>query len=1049
MLRLLRFEQLDVRLMLAGHTSDGLGRYIVQFESPSILADPPSIHGPVPQAASLHDARPLQLKPSSHRDEMELQHQTFLTAATELLGTELTVHQTFMAAINGIVIESTPQQITKLEKLEGVHEIVADEVLHVLSDTGLDWIGAPSLWNGTSTGNLPGSQGEGIIVGVIDTGINPLNPSFAAVGPVDGYVHVNPLGAGNYLGVCTGGDLQNFGCNDKLIGAYNFTGSGNPLDDDSHGSHTSSTAAGNTVDAAVVLDDGQNTIQRISGVAPHANIIAYDACTGQSCALSSLVQAIDQAIMDGVDVINYSIEGSNSNPWTDTVATSFRNARDAGIFVSVAAGNDGPDADTVNSPTTAPWVTSVGATTHGRVFANTVDVIAPGPVPSEFLGIAALVGTGPVFAADVGPASLVYSGDVSPGNDLGCSAFPVGSMQGSIALIQRGICFFETKVNNAAAAGADAVLVFNHLGGPPIVMAMLESTTIPAGFMTNTDGEALRDFVQANSGVTVRINDSVVKVIQPELADVMADFSSRGPDATVDLITPSLTAPGVNVLAAGGTNGSVEWQFHSGTSMATPHVAGAAALLMSLHPNWTPAEVQSALMTTAVTESIFKEDGRTLADPFDRGAGRINLNKSAQAGIVLDESTIAYVAANPNSNGDPTTLNLPSFSKNNISSQHAWTRTLKSTQSVDVNWTVSFESDAELGLLSAEEVIHLPAGGTATMVIIADLRSASVNQRLYGHVTLTPDVAGIPNATFPVATMFTGPDTFPPVLNEVIPNDGQNRPDRLTSLTFVFDQNVTATLTADDLALFNETTGAPVDLSLAALDAATGRWDLSAVSLPAAFYRATLSAAGITDTAGNPLDGDGDGTGGDDYVQSLLVAIPGDASLDGTVDSNDFSIWNANQFTNGSWEQADFTHDGAVDIRDLNQWNAHKFTTVIPFGSLTGGTGPPPRAALATNPVSYVEPVSVAMAKSVSPLEIRHLRKTDLHASDQLPVKSAIALGGFDPQFRRDSHLGTGLGSRHLVPTQLTPETVDNLFCQMNESWNHSASVFSHTPPRT
>src|SRR5690606_23949358 len=237
--------------------------------------------------------------------------------------------------------------------------------------------------------------------GVLDTGINPSNPSFAATVPVedggDGYEHMNPLGEGVYLGTCDPANTdqydERFACNDKLIGAWDFSGDG-PFDADGHGSHTASTVAGNQVDAVVTGPSGISDTRTISGVAPHANLIAYDVCNMDGCSMAATTAAIDQAIADGVDVINYSIGGwLPSAAWSDPDTLGFLNARAAGIFVATAAGNDGPWAESIGAPADIPWVTAVAASTHDRSYTNTVTDLTredgTGPPDIEGLGFAA------------------------------------------------------------------------------------------------------------------------------------------------------------------------------------------------------------------------------------------------------------------------------------------------------------------------------------------------------------------------------------------------------------------------------------------------------------------------------------------------------------------------------------------------------------------------------------------------------------------------------------------------------------------------------------
>ena len=294
---------------------------------------------------------------------------------------------TYTQALNGIAVVLTRAEALKVSRVPGVTSVQVDRLRTIQTDVGPESIGAPSVWSGASDpGEGGGTKGEGIIAGIIDSGLNPANPSFAATVPEsqggDGFVIQNPRS--KYYGVCDStraGQATNpynptWGCNDKLIGYWDYTGKGQTYDDDGHGSHTGSTTVGNQVTVTTHSNEGSpndfSWTGKISGVAPHANLIGYDVCYpvagGQtSCSEAAIVAAINQAIADKVDVINYSIGGSSpSSPWNDTDTTGFLNARAAGIHVAVSAGNDGPGDATISGPADAPWLTAVGASTHNR-----------------------------------------------------------------------------------------------------------------------------------------------------------------------------------------------------------------------------------------------------------------------------------------------------------------------------------------------------------------------------------------------------------------------------------------------------------------------------------------------------------------------------------------------------------------------------------------------------------------------------------------------------------------------------------------------------------
>ena len=256
---------------------------------------------------------------------------------------------------------------------------------------------------------------------------------------------------------------------------------------------------------------------------------------------------------------------------------------------------------------------------------------------------------------------MVDAGAVSPGNHRACTPLPAGSMAGSIGVVERGDCTFETKVVNAQAAGAVAVIIGNNVAGPPVAPGGLVTTSIPAVQVENLSYQALVDTIADNGDTATEgvIRAGTEMYLNDDWTDIVAGFSSRGP-SQYDMLLPTFAAPGVNILAAGaeGPGEPNEYLVIQGTSMSSPHGAGAAALIRALNPDWSPSEIRSALAATGETDLV-KEDGVTTADPFDIGGGRINLASASNVGLVLDETHANFVAANPNVGGDPATLNLP------------------------------------------------------------------------------------------------------------------------------------------------------------------------------------------------------------------------------------------------------------------------------------------------------------------------------------------------------------------------------------------------------
>ncbi|MCF7221069.1 S8 family serine peptidase [Marilutibacter chinensis] len=631
--------------------------------------------------------------------------------AARMLGRPMAIRKRMRHALNAVVTELTADEAAAVATMSEVAFVEPYREYELDTDRGPTHIGAGTVWNSGSglppgqtlpgTPHLAGARGEGIVFGIVDSGINFGSPSFSATAS-DGYQHVNPLGSGNYLGTCAPGGVDEGRCNDKLIGGYDFVcdAPGNRCgvagireepgfgDTNGHGSHVASTAAGNprTVDF-------RGAQVGISGVAPRGNIIAYDVCytnisDGRGlCPNVSSAAAIDQAVADGVDVINFSI-GGGSSPWSEAVSQAFLGAADAGVFVAASAGNSGPGAGTLGHH--EPWVTTVAAATHGRQgYEFLLSLTGPGVPPAPLQSVVLTPGSNGVAhtMAIPGTTPFVVAPDFDSGSD-GCAAYPGGTFQGAIAFVRRGGCSFSIKTNNATAAGAIAVVIANNAAGG--LIPSVPGTTIPAFAITQADGDAVRDFASGASA-TAGIGYPATPVANTP--DVLGGFSSRGP-ANYELVKPDVTAPGVAVLAADAGDTLEGFEdlvgLKNGTSMASPHVAGAAGLLKQLNPSWTPAEIKSALMMTATPEVLI-EDGATPADPFAMGAGRVQVRNAARAGLVMDETTENYLAANPVDGGDVSELNLPGLNEQACVGICTFTRTFRSVRRPNVLWTARVE----------------------------------------------------------------------------------------------------------------------------------------------------------------------------------------------------------------------------------------------------------------------------------------------------------------------------------------------------------------------
>lgn len=686
------------------------------------------------------------------------EHAALIAAAEARLGRPLQVLHRLRYASSGFVARMSLDEARQVAALNGVRRVSANVPMQLETDNGPAWIEADHIHDGSGTLDGLGTLGEGIVIGVIDTGVNFDHPAFAEVGPVDGYVHVNPrtdpiTGQPRYFGQCdpvTGAPF----CNDKLIGVWDFTGT-TPHDDNGHGSHTASTAAGNVLDASLSAPT-IDFARRISGVAPHANLITYKGCittpAAGNCAPSGLLPVIDQAVADGVDVINFSIGGTSSDPWQDGSALAFLAARAAGIFVATSAGNSGPKAATLGSPADAPWLLSVAASTHDRRLGNALVGMSGGSSapPADISGKSL---TGPLPQA-----AIVYAGDF--GDPLCGTPFPAGTFSGQIVVCDRGTFGRVEKSENVAAGGAGGYVLANDEGNGEGTSA--DAFPIPGVHISYADGLVLKAWLaDGGSGHQGAILGTQAVVANAN-GDVMASFSSRGPNPSVpDLVKPDVTAPGVDILAAYNTDLSApgvnpEYGVISGTSMSSPHAAGAAALLRALHPDWSPAQIQSALMTTAFNIrgrtgdlGLVKEDGVTAVDAFDLGSGRIALARAAQAGVLLDESAANYQAADPAAGGNVAELNLASLGHGNCIGSCAWTRTLSGARAA--SWSATISSAAPISISVEPASFNLAVGATQELQITADVSGLTLNQWVFGEVLLSPDDPSIPQAHLPFA----------------------------------------------------------------------------------------------------------------------------------------------------------------------------------------------------------------------------------------------------------------------------------------------------------
>lgn len=549
----------------------------------------------------------------------------------------------YTVSFNGFAAVLTGTQAAELMARDDVVYVWQDEIRQLTTDNSPEFLGLTDAEGGLWGEH--GLMGEDVIVGVIDTGIWPEHPSFSDqldLSDEPGNSGKRTLAYGpptGWYGTCQSGELfsQN-DCNNKLIGAQyfkdGFTNNGIKIsgdylsarDADGHGSHTASTAAGNAgVEASLLgVERGE-----ISGIAPRARVAMYKACwADDGCAVSDLTMAIDTAVADGVDVINYSIGSDTPSFGPDDAA--FLWAEAAGVHVATSNGNAGPGAGTVGSPAWTPWVTAVGASTQDRTFQGSVTL----GDSSKYSGASVTAGTDPLPLID----SATAGSELCIPGELDSSV-----VAGNVVLCLRGAIARVDKSKAVMMAGGAGMILFNANDGQSQVT---DNHFVPSVHINNTDGLVIKAYIASEgASATASITGGVYTTID---APWMAGFSSRGPNGgSADIIKPDVTAPGVNILAAASPTpflGAPDQLFQaiSGTSMSSPHVAGLFALLKESHPNWSPSAAKSALMTTAYELGVMKEDGTTPADPFDVGAGHVSPNTADSPGLVYEAGLLDY-----------------------------------------------------------------------------------------------------------------------------------------------------------------------------------------------------------------------------------------------------------------------------------------------------------------------------------------------------------------------------------------------------------------------
>ncbi|MBW8027937.1 serine protease (plasmid) [Clavibacter michiganensis subsp. michiganensis] len=557
-------------------------------------------------------------------------------------------HQ-YSLTTNGFSASLTAAQVRALAHDGDVLSVEPDQTLHPQSTPAIRSLGLEGdhgLW--AAAGGAE-HAGAGTVIGDIDSGIAPDNPSFAGK-PLGSAPGAEPYRDGTgiafrkadgsvFHGTCETGDgFTAADCSTKVIGARSFVSgrdaSGVPLgpqerrsarDTNGHGSHTASTAAGDADVPAVIQG---RTLDTIAGVAPAARIAAYKVCwdgpdptveTDDGCAASDIIAAIDQATADGVDVINMSLGGDGPSP--DEEQRALLGAASAGIFVAASAGNSGPDASTVSN--LEPWVTTVAASSVPDNYAATL-TLGDG---RRFAG-ASHMGPSPVSGPLVRAAASGVAGATSP-ELCGKGTLDPAKVTGRIVQCDRGVSARVDKSAEVTRAGGIGMVLTNVKADSED----LDSHAVPT---VHVDVDARPAIVAyaAKAGATATLTAGDTSGVERPAPQVTG-FSSRGPDPAdgADIIKPDITAPGSGIPAAyKDVDGRPGFAALSGTSMSSPHIAGFALVYLGIHPTASPSEIKSAMMTTA-TDTVDAQ-GKAVTDPFAQGAGEIASARYLHPGLV-------------------------------------------------------------------------------------------------------------------------------------------------------------------------------------------------------------------------------------------------------------------------------------------------------------------------------------------------------------------------------------------------------------------------------
>jgi subtilisin family serine protease len=564
------------------------------------------------------------------------------------------VRRNYTVLLNGMAVDLPVTQLVTAAKLSFTYKLYPSYRYNLALNRSPGLMGAGALMA------AGGGSGEGIKIAIVDDGVDPDNRFF------------DPAGFSYPAGFPKGGTKWT---SPKVIVARSFVGagaderSGLALDREVsyHGTHVAGIAAGNALTTAPAGGDHPQTAG-LSGVAPRAQIGNYRVFNvptpvGHVSNTPEIVAAFEAAVRDGMDVINFSGGGPQTDPASDALVEAVRNVSAAGVVPVISAGNDRDDygLGTAGSPGTAPDAISVAALSNDHIFAPALAVSAP-DAPAALKRVPFVRSTDPATPAAWGSSDqqLVDVGTIvgvngqpvprnlcGPPNNLdgGPSPLPARSLTDAIALVSRGSCTFALKAARVKAAGASGIVVVDNRAGEPNGIPI--ELAVPGGMISDVDGVSLRAYLAGQAGRTaVRIGREPEELVTGR-GGVVTSFSSAGLTAYGHLLKPDVGAPGGQILSSTLQFAGGPFAVFDGTSMAAPHVAGAVALLRQRHPGWTAGQVKSAVVSTAAT--AWGDTAHTVEAPvLTAGAGLMDVVAANDPKLFTEPVSLSYSDLNVN-----------------------------------------------------------------------------------------------------------------------------------------------------------------------------------------------------------------------------------------------------------------------------------------------------------------------------------------------------------------------------------------------------------------